>query len=462
MAENDFLVGKLVADRFRIVRRLGAGGMGTVFVAVQEPLGREVALKVVRRELDDDDRTMERFRREGQALSQLHHPHIVTLHDFGELPGGALWIAMEFVRGENLRQRLRRAGPLPVAQTVALMRSIASALAAAHACGVIHRDLKPENILVMEAAGTSDFVKVVDFGVAKLTGVSEADPSAEQLTRRGSIIGTPGYIAPEVALEGNSADPRSDLYSLGVICFELLTGKPPFRAPTTTALLMAHALEPTPPLPPQVPLHVAGLVQRLLAKAPSDRPDSAEELVVLIDALPRFDSAPLPRLPGPDVEADAQTVADTARPTRAARDAPPEPIPAAHGTIVDGAAPGPVAVLAAETPRRRSLPAQAALAVFVAALLIAFGLALTGKDHDEKTPDRSVSPSDAGVTPHVATPVLVGPTVGKSPPDAGPPSATAPVGDAGASQAPDAAKQRPRKPPRKKPGGGAEAPPDIY
>lgn len=318
MAENEVLVGRLVADRYRVVRRLGSGGMGTVYVAVQEPLGREVALKVVRRDLSSDERALERFRREAISLSQAHHPHIVTLHDFGELPSGALWLAMELVRGENLRQRLVRAGPLSVKKTLTLVRDASSALAAAHVLGIIHRDLKPENILLMEAAGEPDFVKIVDFGVAKLTDHEETPD--EQLTQRGSVVGTPGYIAPEISLRGVTSDPRSDLYSLGVVWFECLAGRPPFRAPTPTALLMAHALDPIPALPESVPLPVAGLVQRLLAKAPEDRPDSAEELVALIDVLPPFDTGPVQQRPvavAIDLaEASAPTVDDLGnRPT---------------------------------------------------------------------------------------------------------------------------------------------------
>jgi serine/threonine-protein kinase len=315
---DPILVGKLVAGRYRVVRRLGAGGMGTVYVAVQEPLGREVALKVVRREMSGDERAVQRFRREAMTLSQVHHPHIVALHDFGEFDG-ALYFAMELVRGETLRQRLQRTGPLPVKKSVALVREIASALAAAHPLGIIHRDLKPENILLMDAAGQPDFVKIVDFGVAKLVRDEDAGGSnQEALTQHGSVVGTPGYIAPEVALRGVTTDPRSDLYALGVVWFECLAGRQPFYAKTATALLMAHALDPVPSLPDEVPLPVAGLVQRLLAKGPEDRPSSAEELSALLDALPIIDSAaaiirPNAAVPLAHAEASAATIDEIPR-----------------------------------------------------------------------------------------------------------------------------------------------------
>jgi serine/threonine protein kinase len=302
------LVGKLVADKYRIVRRLGGGGMGTVYVAVQEPLGREVALKVIRKDLSSDDKTLERFRREAQMLSTVHHPHIVTLHDFGTLENGSYYFAMELVKGDTLRQRLQRRGPLPIKMGVNIMRAACGALAAAHGLGIIHRDLKPENILIMDVPGVVDFIKLVDFGVAKLTDSDSLPDNGEQLTAQGSVVGTPGYIAPEVAVRGITTDPRSDLYALGVVWFECLSGKRPFHATTPTALMMAHALDPVPPLPDDVPLPIAGLVQRLLAKSPDDRPESAEELAILIDTLPPFDGTPRSSPSLPHVDSAAPTV----------------------------------------------------------------------------------------------------------------------------------------------------------
>jgi serine/threonine protein kinase len=307
----ELLVGKLVADKYRIVRRLGGGGMGTVYVAVQEPLGREVAFKVIRREMQTDERSIERFQREALALSKVQHPHIVVLHDFGALPTGSLYFAMELVKGENLRQRLQRVGALSIKAGIDVVRAACGALAAAHAIGIIHRDLKPENILLMDAPGAPDFVKLVDFGVAKLTG-SDALAEGEQLTAQGSVVGTPGYIAPEVAIRGVTTDPRSDLYALGVVWYECLAGRRPFLASTPTALLMAHALQPVPPLPSDVPLPVAGLVQRLLAKSPDDRPSSAQELARLIEALPS-DGGTAPRSLVAEVTAGAPTVDDNSR-----------------------------------------------------------------------------------------------------------------------------------------------------
>jgi serine/threonine protein kinase len=472
MSDNEVLVGRLVAERYRVVRRLGAGGMGTVYVALQEPLGREVALKVVRRDLAGDERTLERFRREARSLSQAHHPHIVTLYDFGELSSGALWFAMELVRGENLRQRLVRAGPMPVRKTLTLIRDAASALAAAHALGIVHRDLKPENILLMEAAGEPDFVKIVDFGVAKLTGVEDA-AEEQQLTQRGSVVGTPGYIAPEVSLRGVTTDPRSDLYALGVVWFECLTGRAPFRARTATALLMAHALDPVPSMPELVPLPVAGLVQRLLAKAPEDRPESAEELVALLDALPPFDSgATVPR-PQSLVEADAKTIEDAERPSRPRPSDPVElPVAATVPTETSVAlkpdppsSPAPDALVSPPRPARPVLVIAAAIlagAVAAAAVVLILLplLSTTPASHG-----KDAGPTAAGeeaLRPTSAPPIFAPGDAGAKIGEAADAGASASVHDAGLVTNPDAGPKKKPRPPARRDAGPSEHTPDIY
>ncbi|MBI1947723.1 MAG: serine/threonine protein kinase [Deltaproteobacteria bacterium] len=281
------LSGMLIAGRYRLRRQIGKGGMGTVWVAVQEPLGREVALKLIRPELVHEERVRERFRREAKLVAQLNNPHVVGVIDFGETeaPGGGttLFIAMELLRGRTLRQRLRE-GPVSPRESAEVVRQIADALISAHQAGVVHRDLKPDNVMLVESPGRPDTVKLVDFGVAKsLT----PEPGASRLTQTGMLVGTPGYLAPEVVL-GDPAGPSADLYSVGVMWFEMLARRQPFSALTPMALAMLHLSEPAPKLRalvPSVPEGVAELVDELLRKDPAERPHSAVGLVARVDAL---------------------------------------------------------------------------------------------------------------------------------------------------------------------------------
>ncbi|MCC7074724.1 MAG: serine/threonine protein kinase [Deltaproteobacteria bacterium] len=282
------LSGKLIAGRYRLTRQIGKGGMGAVWVAVQEQLGREVALKLIRPELVHEERVRERFRREARLVAQLNNPHVVNVIDFGEAeaPGGdgtTLFIAMELLRGRTLRQRMRE-GPVSPRESAAVVAQIADGLAAAHQAGVVHRDLKPDNVMLVPTPGRPDLVKLVDFGVAKSL-TPEAGMS--RLTQTGVLVGTPGYLAPEVVL-GDPADPSSDLYSVGVLWFELLARRQPFAAQTPMALAMMHLSEPAPRLSklvPSVPDSIDALVDELLRKEPSERPPSAAALAARAEAL---------------------------------------------------------------------------------------------------------------------------------------------------------------------------------
>jgi eukaryotic-like serine/threonine-protein kinase len=450
------LIGSLIAERYRVLRRLGAGGMGTVYVALQEPLGREVALKVVRRDLASDDVALERFRREAEALAKVQHPHIVTLFDFGDLPSGALYFAMELVRGQTLRQRLRSRGPLTAQRSVELVKQCCAALSCAHALGIIHRDLKPENILLMEAAGTPDFVKVVDFGVAKVVrGNDDATGDPEkQLTERNSLVGTPGYIAPEVALKGITTDPRSDLYALGVLWFECLTGDSPFRAPTPTALIMAHALDPPPPLPETVPLPIAGLVSRLLAKTPDDRPSSAEDLLRLLEQLPSAAGpAHVPFVEPTDP--NAATAGHTPRPR--ARKATPAPTPPTEHAPIEatpGAEENTESATQGASARRNWLAIAAGAA---AAALLGGGLAVASLRPSGAADAGFIDP-DEGADASVPAWALM--DAGAVQDDANADAGDVVIDAGRTSDAPDAG-PKPKKRP-KRPRDAGYAPPDIY
>ncbi len=267
----DPLVGQVLDGRFRLTERLGEGSMGAVYRAEQQPAGREVAVKVLRPSFSDPI-TAERFRREARALLHLAHPHIVTAIDFGQAQSGLLYLAMERLEGRPLRAF--EGGALPLMSVLEIGIQVCRALVAAHATGVIHRDLKPDNIFVTSLPDQPLHVKVLDFGLAKLV-----DESVEtQLTQSGFIVGTPQYMAPEQA-DGSHIDHRADLYSLGVVLFELLSGRPPFEGENMAKLLRSIISDPVPPLPSSLPPGLRALVESMLAKEPAARPADATKVL---------------------------------------------------------------------------------------------------------------------------------------------------------------------------------------
>ncbi|WP_257980901.1 serine/threonine-protein kinase [Streptomyces sp. CB02959] len=277
---------QLLGDRYRLVRQLGEGGMGQVWEAQDETLGRHVAVKVISLLAGGGSRGDEaraRFLREARITAQLQHPNIVTIHDLGETGAGierVPFLVMELVRGEGLDAMLRR-GVVTLADAARWGALVADALAVAHAAGIMHRDIKPSNILITPS-GT---VKVLDFGIARA-----ADPyaTADRLTQTGFIVGTPPYMAPEQAR--GFPEPRSDLYALGCLLFELITGQLPFQAPDTVGYLTAH-LTQEPPTPSSVSTGVPSawddLVLRLLEKDPDQRYPNATDLSQALRLLDR-------------------------------------------------------------------------------------------------------------------------------------------------------------------------------
>jgi predicted ATPase/tRNA A-37 threonylcarbamoyl transferase component Bud32 len=263
----------LVANRFRLEDLLGTGGMGSVYRAFDTELRRPVALKVMRPELLADATARARFTNEAQATARLHHPNIVVVYDYGIDPAAGAFIAMEYLDGVPLRDELRRRGRLEPGEAVALAREIGSALGAAHDAGVVHRDLKPENVF-LESEGGRRRAVVVDFGIARVLD-SEA-----RLTATNQVFGTPLYMSPEQC-RGGTVDARSDLYTLGVILFELVTGRTPFRADTAVAYLYAHVNEAAAApstIVDGIPPALDTVVLRALAKSPDARFQSADEL----------------------------------------------------------------------------------------------------------------------------------------------------------------------------------------
>ena len=275
--EGDALVGKLFAGRFHVEALLGSGGMGSVYRARHEVLQRLFALKVIRKDLLQDLTIAKRFRREAQAASRIDHPNIIGIIDFGQAEDGRLYLAMEYIEGPTLAEVLVVDGPFPVPRVLWVLAQIADALDAAQASNVIHRDLKPINILVTDSRVMPDQIKILDFGLAKIV-----DLQATAVTVHGKVFGTPEYISPERCMD-QPADHRTDIYSLGIIIFELLVGRPPFFGKVIKTL-GAHINEPAPAPSAasgrrDIPPGLDQLVLRCLAKRPEDRFQSgAEEL----------------------------------------------------------------------------------------------------------------------------------------------------------------------------------------
>lgn len=268
----DPMVGRLVGGRFRVVSRIGQGGFGVVYVARQETVDREVALKVMSSALAADVEAVQRFFQEARVVSRLGHRGTAHLYDFGQTEDGILYIAMEFVRGRTLTEVLR-AGPLSATRALSLAAQICDALDEAHRAGVVHRDLKPDNLMIEQPGGRPEQIRILDFGIAKLAG------ETSRMTRTGAIFGTPAYMSPEQC-RGEPVDGRADLYALGAVLYEMLTGQPPFRSATPMGLIYAQVHASPRPLSDTlgegvVPGSLEAVVARLLAKDAADRPGSA-------------------------------------------------------------------------------------------------------------------------------------------------------------------------------------------
>lgn len=280
---HDELIGRVINDRFRIISVIARGGMGRVYRAEQVPLGRLVAIKTLDPRSQDpsgdsDPQFQQRFFLEASVASKLQHPNTVTVFDYGRTADGVYFIAMELVEGRSLFHMIREEAPISADRIVHIAMQIARSLREAHRLDVIHRDLKPGNVLLTRHGDEEDFVKVLDFGLVKHVETE----SEQELTKAGLFMGSPKYMSPE-QIRGERVDARSDVYALGVVMYEMLTGKVPFERENTVKVLMAHMHEAVPPIQvPDCPPGLAELIMRCLSKRPEGRPSSMDEVILML------------------------------------------------------------------------------------------------------------------------------------------------------------------------------------
>jgi serine/threonine-protein kinase len=283
--EPDPRIGGVVDERYKVIEAMASGSMGVVYKAERVPVGKLVAIKFLHAPFANDSEFLARFERETRVMSKLNHPNCVSVVDFG-VWDGAPYLVMEYVSGTTLRALIDN-GPMPPRRALALIRQIAAGLAHAHAQGVVHRDVKPANIMVSEEIGTGDHVRILDFGLARLRGTV----GGRDATQSNVVVGTPNYMAPEQTVGGGLIDARTDIYAVGVVLFEMVSGERPFQAEDTLALLGMHRAAPIPQLadllPEGTPLPrgLQELIEQAMAKSPGDRFQSAIELAEAIDAV---------------------------------------------------------------------------------------------------------------------------------------------------------------------------------
>jgi eukaryotic-like serine/threonine-protein kinase len=317
--------GTVIADRYKVVERLGEGGMGVVYSVEHTHMRKLFALKVLHRELLRLPEVVSRFEREAVLAGSINHPNVAAATDFGKLPDGSFFLILELVVGKSLRELIAE-GPVEVTRAMPIIRGMTAGIVAAHAKGIVHRDLKPDNVMLVERDGVGDFVKVLDFGIAKGDAMPEIRASdAQPLTQIGTIMGTPAYMSPEQAV-GQVVDHRSDLYSLGVIYYELITGTAPFHG-DSLQVLRQHLTAEAPLIPAEltagVAVPIASIVAKLLAKEPDARFQSAADLLAALDGLslraPAAEASATSKREPPPISAPSAT-ADTSITTASERE----------------------------------------------------------------------------------------------------------------------------------------------
>jgi serine/threonine protein kinase len=272
------LVGQVIADRYHIIKKLGEGGMGAVYLGEHVKMGRKSAIKVMNPGMAADPDAISRFNREASNASRISHPNVCQIYDFGETPDGVIYLAMEFIEGSALTDIIEREGALPPVRAARMLKQAADALASAHDLGIVHRDLKPDNIMVVQGRDGADIVKVVDFGIAKAVAGDEA---GQKVTKTGLVVGTPEYMSPE-QLSGDKLDGRSDIYSLGLVFYRMLTGVLPFQADSAQETMIKRLTDEPMRLEtarPDIvfPPAMQAVLDLALARLPSERYPSAAQ-----------------------------------------------------------------------------------------------------------------------------------------------------------------------------------------
>jgi eukaryotic-like serine/threonine-protein kinase len=443
--------GTVIAERYRVVERLGEGGMGVVYSVEHTHMRKLFALKVLHRELLRMPEVVSRFEREAVLAGSINHANVAAATDFGKLPDGSFFLILELVVGKSLRALIAE-GPVAVTRALPIMRGMTAGIAAAHAKGIVHRDLKPDNVMLVERDGFSDFVKVLDFGIAKGDAMPEVrSGGAQPLTQIGAVMGTPDYMSPEQAL-GQTVDHRSDLYSLGVIFYELITGAAPFHGDGVQVLTQHLTSEPA-AIPAElvagVAVPIASIVAKLLAKEPDARYQSAAELLGALDG----------------VSPRASAVAETERTSGHFPAASP------RGSLAAAREPGPVtaksettATTESEAPARgRLLVGLAALGVLLLTVVVMVILFSRREPLAEPEADASASAASSAVATDEQPP----PPIASAAAEAPQASDDAPVPAASAStsvSAPSAAGRanRGRRTPKGRPAPRRTGPGGIY
>ena len=320
--EEDPLIGATVDGRYVVQGLLGAGGMGSVYRAHQKTMNRGIALKVLKRELSSDPQIVKRFLREVQVVSVLRHPNTIMVYDFGQTPENLLYIAMELLEGRELSDKLKEVVALPITAALDMVIQVCGSLSEAHEKGVVHRDLKPDNIFLAKLGG-QDLVKVLDFGIAKLDTGNEQT----QLTRSGLTVGTPPYMSPEQAEGRPEITPGSDIYSLGCILYECITGRPPFIGESPVKILMDHCTTQPQPMSAvnprlQIPPPVEQTVMAMLNKDVTQRPSSALELGKHLENLRQGGTGTMSAAPPSDLAYDSTAAWDSSEVSAAVANSP--------------------------------------------------------------------------------------------------------------------------------------------